>query len=187
MMAGFSTRVMAQTGATASNTAAAVLLVPMTLTATSPLNFGSINILTGSTGTCTMSTATINNCTYFGGVVASTFKSTPSCATYNVTGTYDMTYALTIIDDILLTNHLAAIGSGAAASGASLVGTATMHINLLKVLFSNGGSEMPVLSSTSQLSASGTDSFRIGGVLTVGPAQASGNYSGTYTASVDYN
>jgi hypothetical protein len=190
MMVGFSTTVKAQTAATASNTANTVLLVPMSITATGAMSFGTINVLNQAGGTVLLGTAAGSPCTY-SGVAASPFKSTPACATYTVTGTYDMTYGLSItgssLGEITLTNTLAGINGGAVASGSSTTGTATMKIDLLKVLFGNGGSEGNVGVATSQLSASGTDSFRIGGRLTVGASQASGNYSGTYNASVDYN
>lgn len=191
MMAGFSTTGMAQgTSATASNTAEAVLLVPMTLTPTGKLQFGTINVLSGAGGTCILGTGATNPCTY-SGIAVSPYKIQPSCATYTVTGTYDMAYGLSItgnaLGTILLTNSLGSIGTGGIATGSSINGTTTMQIGTLKVLFGNGGSEMNVASSSSYLSSTGTDSFRIGGTLTVGPAQASGNYSGTYNASVDYN
>ncbi|MFA6220478.1 MAG: DUF4402 domain-containing protein [Erythrobacter sp.] len=58
---------------------------------------------------------------------------------------------------------------------------------------SNGAQTMPFSTSydstagSGTLSAAGTASFTVGGVLTVGAAQASGTYTGSYSATVTYN
>ena len=58
-----------------------------------------------------------------------------------------------------------------------------MTISLLKARFSGAGSD----AVTSTLSATGTDSFTLGGTLTVAAAQMPGIYAGTFAVSVDYN
>jgi len=175
MMAGFSTRAMAQSGtpSSASNTAGAILIVPLKLLTTHALNFGTLNMGTGLAGTCTL--ATDGTTSYTDGVTNSQFKSAPANATYTVAGTYNMTYALTVDPSILLN----------AASG--LTGAKTMTINNLMVSFTNNPGPFAVATSHSTLSPLGVDAFIIGGTLNVGAAQASGAYTGSFNASVEYN
>ena len=52
LVAGFSTRIFAQTSATVTGTTADIkLIVPMTLTQDFPLHYGTINVLYGDGGT----------------------------------------------------------------------------------------------------------------------------------------
>ena len=174
MMAGFSTRVMAQThSATITNDAVAELIVPMTLNKTAGLNFGTLNLGTGASGAVVLSTG--GTSTPSGGVTLSSFKNRPSVATYKVTGTYSQTYALTIDNSITLT------------AASVLAGVKTMTVSNLTVSYTNKPTEAPANGSTSTLDATGIDSFKIGGTLTVDASQAGGIYNGSFTASVDYN
>jgi hypothetical protein len=176
MILSFSTNVMAQVvvlsdAAITENTAAgAQLIVPMTLTETSPLHFGTMNLKTNAGGTVVLSTS--NARTFSGGVTASTVLPVSTNAAYNVTGTYNETYALTLPDDITVTEHVGVV-----------VGDATMIIDDLKARF-NGAGEDAV---TSKLSATGTDNFTVGGTLNVLAGQIGGIYAGTFDVSVDYN
>ena len=103
MMAGVTTSLMAQTSATVTGTAAgAKLIVPMTLTQTSPLHFGTINLLTGAGGTVVLPSNSTTR-TFTGGVVASTVAPVATNAAYNVTGTKNVTYALTLPATITVT------------------------------------------------------------------------------------
>ena len=171
MMAGFSTTVVAQdTEATATTDAGAQLIVPMTLTQTSPLHFGTITLTDALGGTVELSTA--NARTFTGGVSTSAVSPTSTNAAYDVTGTYNETYALTLPGTIEV---LETVGS-----------TATMTISDLTVLFT-GGAEKTGVSATSLLSATGTDAFTVGGTLTIAEAQIGGIYEGTFPVSVDYN
>ena len=63
------------------------------------------------------------------------------------------------------------------------VGAFEMNITLMKARF-NGAAEDATVSN---LSAEGTDSFTVGGTLTVLPNQVGGQYTGTFQVSVDYN
>lgn len=178
MMAGFSTNVMAQTSATTTTatSAGAVLIVPMTLAQTSPLHFGTIALIgAGVTGgTVTLPSNSINRA--FSGVSAANalVASNPATnAAYNVTGTRDETYALTLPATTTVTAALVGLGSGAT----------TMNITLMTARF-NGAAVDGV---TSTLSATGTDSFTLGGTLTIAAGQEGGIYTGSFNASVDYN
>ena len=170
MMAGFSSTVVAQTSATETTAAGAQLIVPMTLTETSPLHFGTITLTDASGGSVILSTA--NARTFTGGVSTTAVSPTSTNAAYDVTGTYNETYALTLPATITVTET---VGT-----------TATMTISDLTVLF-NGGSEETAVGATSTLSASGTDNFSVGGTLTVAADQIGGVYAGTFPVTVDYN
>lgn len=168
MMAGFSTTVMAQTSATVAATPAGVqLIVPMTIAQTAALHFGNITLTDALGGTVVLSTANVR--TFAGGVSASAISPTSTNAAYDVTGTYNETYALTLPADITVTET---IGS-----------TATLTVSALTARFLGAGTD----AITSTLSATGTDSFTVGGTLTVAAAQIAGIYAGTFPVSVDYN
>jgi len=169
LMAGFATTATAQTSATVAATAAGTkLVVPMTLTQTSPLHFGTVNVLAGTGGTVQLpsnsTTRVIST-----GLAASTVAPLATNAAYNVTGTMNATYALTLPATIVVTETVGA--------------TAVMTISALTARF-NGAAEDAVVST---LSATGTDNFTVGGTLTVAAAQTSGIYAGTFPVTVDYN
>jgi len=170
MIAGFTNTITAQTAASVTTNAGVRLVVPMTLTETAPLHFGTITLLDGTAGTVVLST--VNTRSFTGGVTTTAVSTTSTNATYNVTGTKNSTYALTLPLTITVTET---IGN-----------TVIMTISDLTVLF-NGGTEKSGISATSLLSASGTDNFKLGGTLTVVQEQIGGIYSGTLPVSVDYN
>jgi hypothetical protein len=168
MMAGISSNVSAQTSATVTGTTAgAVLIVPMTLTQTSPLHFGTINVLAGLGGTVILSTANVR--TPSANLALSPVAPVSTNAAYNVTGTYNTTYALTLPATITVTH--------------TITPASTMTIGALTARFFGAGAD----AITSILSASGTDSFTVGGTLTIAPAQLGGIYAGTFNVTVDYN
>ncbi len=169
LMAGFTTTVMAQTSATvAATSAGAKLIVPMTLTETAPLHFGTINVLLGAGGTCLLPSNSTTR-VFSAGLAASTVAPVATNAAYNVTGTMNATYALSLPATVTVTETVGAV--------------ATMDITLLKARFNGAGADDVV----STMSATGTDSFTLGGTLTVAPAQVAGIYAGTFSVSVDYN
>jgi len=173
LMAGFSTTAMAQTSATVAEAteAGAKLIVPMTITETSPLHFGTITLPDLTGGTVVLSTANVR--TFTGaGTVASTVAPLQTNAAYNVTGTQNVTYALTLDPSITVTET---VGS-----------TATMTISALTVKFGTTA-EKTAVAATSVLSATGTDNFILGGTLTVKASQVAGIYAGTFPVTVDYN
>jgi len=173
MMAGFSTTAMAVgTAATVAATAAgAKLIVPMTLTQTSPLHFGTITLPDGTGGTVVLSTANVRAFTG-AGTVASAVAPLQTNAAYNVTGTQNVAYALTLPATITVTETVGSI--------------AVMTVSALTVKF-GVAAEKTGVAATSVLSATGTDSFIVGGTLTVSAAQVAGIYAGTFPVTVDYN
>jgi hypothetical protein len=169
LIAGFTGTVMAQTSATvAATSAGAKLIVPMTLTETSPLHFGTINVLVGAGGTCVLPSNSTTR-VFSAGLAASTVAPLATNAAYNVTGTMNATYALTLPATITVKET---VGN-----------TATMTISALTARFNGAVGD----AITSTMSATGTDSFTLGGTLTVAPAQVAGIYAGTFSVSVDYN
>ena len=141
MLTGVTTSLMAQTSATVTGTAAgAKLIVPMTLTQTSPLHFGTINVQLGVAGTCLLpSNSTTRQFT--GGVVASTVAPLATNAAYDVTGTMNVTYALSLPPTITVTETMGA--------------TATMTISLLKARFLNAGADAIICESAGTYTISG--------------------------------
>jgi hypothetical protein len=166
----FSNNVMAQTAATENTTAGAVLIQAMTITETAPLHFGS-NVLTDALGGTVVLPSDSTTRSYTGGVAASPATPVATNAAYNVTGTGLETYALTLPGTTTVTHTSVATG------------VHTMDITLMKARF-NGAAADAV---TSTLAANGTDSFTLGGTLTVNPAQVGGIYAGTFDVTVDYN
>lgn len=155
----------AQTAQTTSAAAGARLVKPMTIVKVTDLNFGTINVGTGLAGTVALSTAGTN--TYVGGVTAGTIAGTITNAAYNVTGTKNATYVVTLPADNTVTVTEAAGG------------TTTMKINTFTALSASG--------ATATLTALGADTFKVGATLLVAAGQATGIYAGTFNVSVDYN
>ena len=169
IIAAIKTTLVAQTSSTVAATpAGAKLIVPMVLSQTSALHFGTINVLLGAGGTCRLPSNSTTR-VFSAGLAASTVAPTATNAAYNVTGTMNVTYALTLPSTITVTETVG--------------GVETMTIGTLKARFNGAGAD----ATTSTLSASGTDSFTLGGTLTVPAAQVAGVYAGTFAVSVDYN
>lgn len=165
MMAGFTARMNAQ--ATENTSAAAQIVTPIAISETSPLHFGTMAVLAGQGGTCILSTQGVR--TQTGGVNLSAQTPNASNATYNVSGAVNTTYAITLPSSITVTETLS--------------NTATMTINSLEARSSSAG----VNGLNGTLSASGTDSFTVGGVLNVSAGQTTGLYSGSFDVTVAYN
>lgn len=169
-VASFANKANAQTSANTNTTAGAVLITAMTLTQTAPLHFGS-NVLTTSAGGTVVLPSNSTARTYTGGVATSPATPTATNAAYNVTGTALETYALTLPATTTVTHT---------SVGAGIV---TMDITDMKARFNGAGAD----AVTSTLSTSGTDSFTLGGTLTVKANQVGGIYAGTFNVSIDYN
>ncbi|MFT5251610.1 MAG: hypothetical protein ACI87N_000594 [Flavobacteriales bacterium] len=165
----FTSNLEAQTSATvAATTAGAKLIQPMTLSETSPLHFGTINVLTGAGGTVLLPSSNLTR-VFSNGVASGVVAPQPTNAAYNVTGTKNVAYALVLPGTITVKE--------------SIGNTESMTIDFLKARFKDAGAD----AITSILSATGTDSFTLGGTLTVKSAQMAGIYAGTFAVSVDYN
>lgn len=170
ILAVFTYNVQAQTSAEETTNAGAVLIVAMTLSETSPLHFGS-NVLTTTAGGTVVLPSNSTTRTYTGGVAASAATPVATNAAYNVTGTALETYSLTLPSTVTVT-HTSAVA-----------GVITMEISSMTARFNGAGAD----ATTSTLSADGTDSFTLGGTLTVGANQVGGVYAGTFDVSIDYN
>ncbi len=170
MVVGFSNKVAAQTSDTEPTNAGAVLITAMTLTETAPLHFGS-NVLTDALGGTVVLPSNSTTRQYTGGVATSAATPVATNAAYNVTGTGLETYSVTLPATTTVTHTTVATG------------VYTMDITLMKARFNGAGAD----ATASTLAANGTDSFTLGGTLTVKANQVGGIYSGTFDVTVDYN
>lgn len=170
--AAFSSNANAQTSATVTATSAgAVLIKAMSLTQTSDLHFGSIVLVNATGGTVTLPSNSIVRTFSGGGVATSSATPIPRNAAYNVTGTRDETYAITLPGSTTVTHTT--VGAG----------VNTMAITNMKARVLSAGVDVV----TGTLSSTGTDSFTLGGDLTVQANQLDGIYAGTFAVTVDYN
>ena len=169
---GFTVNLSAQSaGTTTENTAAtADLLVAMTLTEEASLNFGSSLLSDATGGTVILPSNSITR-EYTGGVVTSAATPAPTNADFNVTGTGLEVYNVTLPATVSVTHTTV------------LTGVVGMVISALTVRFNGASAD----ATQSTLSALGTDSFTIGGTLTVQLNQVGGQYAGSFPVSVDYN
>lgn len=83
-------------------------------------------------------------------------------------------------------------GSTNAADSFTVTGDASRAYSIVTTggTVTSGGNSMTFITdspASGSLSATGTDSFSVGGTLNVGANQAAGSYSGSYTATVSYN
>jgi hypothetical protein len=163
LIVSFSSEVMAQ--ATENTAAGAKIITPITISETSALHFGVMAVLTGTAGTCVLSTQGVRSAT--GGVNLSAQTPAATNAAYTVGGQASTTYSLTLPSSITVSD-----GS-----------SHTMTINTLLARFSGAGSD----ATTSTLSVSGVDGFTVGGTLNVAAAQTAGTYTGTFDVTVAYN
>lgn len=151
----------AQEQQSATNTASATIITPMTITSGGAMNFGNIiSNLTG--GTVLLST---DNSTTPTGVEKGQVPGTISAATFDVTGQDGYAYAVT-----LPTTYEIVTGTG----------TRTETQKMTLTLFTT---------DASKLLTNGADSFKVGATLTVRPGQSAGDYTGTspFEVSVNYN
>lgn len=170
MIAGLTNRVMAQTSATENTAAGAVLIVAMGLTETAPLHFGSMVLTSALGGTCELPSNSTTR-VFTGGTATSAATPVATNAAYNVTGTGLESYALTLPATTTVTHT--SVSSG----------VYTMDITLMKARFLGAGADAVV----SALASDGTDSFTLGGTLTIEANQVGGIYAGAFDVTVDYN
>jgi hypothetical protein len=170
VVACFAVKISAQSEATVSSTASASLLVAMSLSETSPLNFGS-SLLTSTAGGTIVLHSNSTNRDYTGGVATSAATPAPSTAAFNVVGTGLETYAI-VLPSLITVWHTSIT-----------TGVHTMDINSMTARFNGAVNN----TTTSTLESNGTDSFTLGATLNVQEDQIGGQYSGTFQVSVDYN
>lgn len=164
----FTNTATAQTVKTATATAGAKLIKPMTIGKTNEMYFGTINVLTGVAGTVKLSPEGV---TTFAGVEDGVVGGKATGAAYTVTGTKNSTYALT-----LPSNGAVTVTEGGSAGG-------VMSINNFTAKFENAAAA----GTASKLNETGQDTFKVGATLVVNADQATGVYSGSFDVSVDYN
>ena len=153
-----------------STSASADLLVAMVINQTSPLNFGSSVLTSAAGGSIELPSNSITR-VYSGGVATSAASPAPTNAAYTVSGNANQTYAVVLPTTTTVTHTSVNVGAF------------EMNITLMKARFNGTAADATV----SNLSAEGTDSFTVGGTLTVLPNQVGGQYTGTFQVSVDYN
>lgn len=160
MIAGFSSKMMAQSGSTKSNNANAEIKTAIALTEVNPLEFGKLAV-TGTAGTVLLSPAgapTPTNVQLLSGT-------TRTAASYTSTGEANTTYAITIPTSAVTITT----GGGGAGN--------TMTVD--SWVCSKG--------ATSAFDITGADTFTVGATLNVGATQNTGNYTGTFNVTIDYN
>lgn len=146
--------------ATATGTATATVITPITITNTADLAFGQFAAGTG--GTVVMSPASARTAT--GGVVLSTVNP-GAAASFSIGGAANATYAITLPADGVVT-----ISDGAATPTTMAANTFTSSP-----------------SATGTLDAGGAQIVTVGATLTVANAQLTAAYTGTFNVTVEYN
>ena len=145
--------------ASATATATANLITPISITKNVDMNFGNIAVSPTDPGTVVLPPVGVRTKT--GGVTLPAIVGTISAASFTVTGESGYNYSITL-----------PVGSVTLTSGAN-----TMTLN-------NFTSDP---SSTGTLT-SGTSTLNVGGTLNVAAAQHSGSYTSTgFTVTVNYN
>ena len=161
LLTGSAAGVFAQTSATA--TASATIVTPISITKTVDMNFGNVAVQTATGGTVVMTPAGVRS--PFGGVTLPTTTGTVTAATFTVSGQAAYTYAITLPStDLTIT------------SGANTMAVNTFTSN-------------PAATGSGTLSAGGTQTLSVGATLNVAAAQPAGLYvSATpFTVTVNYN
>lgn len=148
--------------ATASATSTSVVVAPIAIAKAADLAFG--KIAAGATaGTVTVSPNGARSVS--GGVVAA--GGTSTAAQFNVTGDTGLTYSITLGGSAQLTN------------GANTIPFTSVS-DLTASAITSGNVTTGTLTG-------GAQSIYVGGVLSIGAAQVAGTYTGSVTATVDYN
>ncbi len=143
--------------ATATANATATVVTPIAISKNLDMLFG--KFIAGTGGSVVLGTAGSRAAT--GGVTLFTQGSTQNAASFAVSGAENSTYAITL-----------------PASSVSLSDGAAHTMTV--------GSFVSNPSGTGILTA-GAQTLLVGGTLTVSSAQAPGNYTGSFSVSVDYN
>lgn len=145
---------------TATATATATVITPISIAKNADMSFGNIAVQAGTGGTVILATAGTRTST--AGVTLPSTAGTVTAASFTVTGSGSLSYAITLPASVTLTH-----------SG----GVETM----------SAGSFTSNPSATGTLS-SGTQNIAVGATLTVSAGQLAGVYtSGNFNVTVNYN
>ncbi len=167
MMAGFSSKVMAQITDSKTNHANAQILGAITLTAGQNLEFG--GIVPDATGG-TVIIDNIDGRTKTGSITLVNSKVIPKSGSYTLTGTGSVPYSITVpTESFDITNT---------------TGTGSQTMTVTELTCSKG--TLTAGSVTTAFPSAGIDAFKVGGTLTVGPSQVPGVYTGTFSVTVAY-
>jgi hypothetical protein len=142
-----------------SSAASADVVAAIAIDNTVPLEFGQI-VPSAVIGTVALNPTTAAR-SPLGGVTLSN-GITPTAASFNVTGSANSTYAITLPSSILLT------GAG---------------VDLTVDTFTSD----PTVAAGGTLSGLGAQALKVGAKVHLGVSQAAGEYSGTFDVSVAYN
>ena len=154
---------MAQSTATASGPANAKVIAPITIAATTSLEFGNIvsgvgTVIISPAGSRTDSTTSLT---------PGTQKGTVNAAVFTIGGEATNTYSITLPSSaIALTN-----------------GSSSMNLTNFTVASGGTGSVSGAVGTL----ASGVGTLNVGATLTSAASQATGTYTGTYAVTVAYN
>lgn len=140
----------------------ASIIAAIGITADRNLDFGEIVPNAAGGGNCTVTLTAVEN-TVQGGS-CSIVNGTPTSASFDVTGEASTDYVITVP---LGNVNIARIGGGGAS----------MNMSSLAHSYGAGNGTIGV---------GGTDTFYVGGTLTVSEAQMTGNYTGTFSVTVEY-
>ena len=151
------------------NEASAQILGAIALTATQSLEFGGIIPSASTAGTVVLSTSDARTGSNVALVASSV---TPKSAAYSVSGTGLVSYTITLPTEPFYITNTAGTGHETMAVSEMTCSKGTLV----------GGSVHSVFN------ANGADSFKVGGTLHVGDAnaQTAGYYTGTFTITVAY-
>jgi hypothetical protein len=148
--------------ASTSATSTSVVVTPIAIAKSADLSFGKI-AASAAAGSVTVSPNGAR--TFTGGAVAA--GGTSTAAKFDVTGQAGLTYAITLGGSTQLT------------SGANTMAFAPIS-DVTASAITTGNVATGTLTG-------GTQSIFVGGILTVGANQVANTYTGTVTATVDYN
>jgi len=169
---GFSAASFAQTGnsATVAATATGIIVSPITIHLDNAMNFGT---LVASAGTVQLVPAGVPVYTgvnaYTGGTVVP-----PTTAKFTVTGNYSNSFAISVTNLPTVVKHTLTASTMALSAW-------TTDLATLSFTAPTGG-------GTGTLSPTGTKTFEIGAILTVGATQEAGTYnSSAFNVTVNYN
>jgi hypothetical protein len=145
---------------TATATAAATIITPISINKTSNMAFGNISI-NNTIGTVTLPATTSPNRTFTGGVTLPNVPGTVTAAKFDVTGANSTTYAISL------------------PSTAVQLSSGSDHMNIDTFLTDIG--------LTGTLSTTGMQSFFVGSTIHVGASQPAGQYTGSFSVTINYN